>query len=175
MQTRDVSQGRKTIYYMGIVVTTAGFVLFFSVFASFALFVMNIFGGDFPQEDAAGIGRAFGTFFVSIVVRAVGGMALIIVGQVMLTVGRQGLAGAGVLLDPQQARKDVEPWSRMQGGVIKDTLDEAGLDLGKLNDVNADAPIDFDEKLRKLHQLHQDGILSKEEYEREKAEVLSKN
>lgn len=173
MPTRNISEGRKTIYYVGIVLTTVGFILFLSVFVSVALHVMHIFSGPLSTDDVGLIGKAIGTFFASIVLRAVGGMGLIIIGQVMQNIGRVGLAGSGVILDPQQARKDVEPWSRMQGGVLKDTLDEAGLDLSRLGGSNAATSVDFDEKLRKLHQLHQDGILSDEEYEREKAEVLS--
>lgn len=173
MPTRNISEGRKTIYYVGIVLTTVGFILFLSVFVSVALHVMYIFSGPLSTDDVGLIGKSIGTFFASIVLRAVGGMGLIIIGQVMQNIGRVGLAGSGAILDPQQARKDVEPWSRMQGGVLKDTLDEAGLDLSRLGGSNAATSVDFDEKLRKLHQLHQDGILSDEEYEREKAEVLS--
>ena len=33
-------------------------------------------------------------------------------------------AGSGVVLDPEKARKDVEPWSRMGGGVVQDALSE---------------------------------------------------
>ncbi|MCC6153583.1 MAG: SHOCT domain-containing protein [Candidatus Hydrogenedentes bacterium] len=160
MPTRDVSEGRKVPFYIGAVITVIGFLTFGSVFLSGAL---NF--GNFENFEAQG--RSMG-------LRAIGGMALILLGGVLQGVGRQGLAGLGVILDPQQARKDVEPWSRMQGGVLKDTLDEAGLDLSKLGNSGTGVQSDFDEKLRKLHQLHQDGILSKEEYEREKAEVLDK-
>jgi hypothetical protein len=33
-------------------------------------------------------------------------------------------------LDPEQARKDVEPVARMAGGVVGDALEEAGVKLG---------------------------------------------
>jgi hypothetical protein len=51
----------------------------------------------------------------------------------MRAVAARGKAGSGLVLDPQQAREDVEPWSRMQGGVIKDTLDEAGINLEQVS------------------------------------------
>jgi RNA polymerase subunit RPABC4/transcription elongation factor Spt4 len=40
------------------------------------------------------------------------------------SVGAKGWAGSGVVLDPETARKDVEPWSRMGGGVLQDALSE---------------------------------------------------
>ena len=108
--------------------------------------------------------------------RAVGGILLMVIGQTIATIGRQGLAGSGVVLDPEQAREDVEPWSRMQGGVVKDTLDEVGLDLSKVGTgPSADNELPFDEKLRRLHALHQDGILTDEEYQREKRGLLDSN
>ena len=45
-------------------------------------------------------------------------------------VGARGLAGSGVVLNPGQARKDLEPYSRMAGGMVKDALDEADVNLG---------------------------------------------
>jgi hypothetical protein len=56
--------------------------------------------------------------------RAFGGMFLIFVGAILNTVGRMGLAGSGVMLDPEQAREDVKPWSQMAGGVANDALEE---------------------------------------------------
>lgn len=57
-------------------------------------------------------------------------MALMIVGGFIRGIGARGLAGSGVLLDPKQARDELEPYSRMTGGMIKDVLDEADIDLG---------------------------------------------
>jgi hypothetical protein len=42
----------------------------------------------------------------------------------MMNVAARGLAGSGVVLDPEQARKDLEPWSRMSGGMVQDALSE---------------------------------------------------
>ncbi|MCC6798152.1 MAG: SHOCT domain-containing protein [Candidatus Hydrogenedentes bacterium] len=161
MPTREISEGRKILFYIGGIIAVVGFLTFGSVFVSGAL---NF--GNFDNFEARG--RSMG-------LRAIGGMGLIVAGMVLQGIGRVGLAGSGVVLDPQRARKDIEPWSRMQGGILKDTLGEAGLDLSKIGGASVPAPVDFDEKLRKLHQLHQDGILSKEEYEREKAELLANN
>ena len=43
----------------------------------------------------------------------------------------------GVVLDPEQAREELEPYSRMAGGIAKDALDEAGLDLGSKSDAES--------------------------------------
>jgi hypothetical protein len=42
-------------------------------------------------------------------------------------IGARGLAGSGVVLDPEKARGDLEPYTRMAGGMLKDALDETGL------------------------------------------------
>lgn len=102
--------------------------------------------------------------------RAFLGIGLAIIGSLLVRVGSRGLAGSGIILDPEQAREDVEPWARMAGGVIKDAVEESGLNLGR-GESRSEA-IDFDEKLRKLHQLYQDGILTEAEYQKKKAEIL---
>ncbi len=101
---------RKTLYYVGNGLTAFGFLLFLSTFVTAAI---NF--GDFT--DFAG--RARSSMF-----RAVGGMVLIVVGQGLALVGRFGAAGSGLLLDPRRARQDVEPWSRMAGGMADDALSE---------------------------------------------------
>jgi hypothetical protein len=35
-----------------------------------------------------------------------------------------GLARSGAMLDPEQAREDLEPYTRMVGGMVKDALEE---------------------------------------------------
>lgn len=162
MANRTVSNERKVIFYVGMILAVFGFLVFGSVFVSG---FMNFGNFDNFYER----GRSMG-------MRAVIGMGMMIVGGVLQGVGRLGAAGAGVVLDPERARRDVEPWARMSGGVLKDTFDEVGVDLGAMGKrIAGKAEPDFDEKLRKLHQLHLDGILSAEEYEREKAEILSNN
>ncbi len=141
MAKRQIPPERQALYYGGIALSICGILLFLS----------NFFG-DLE------------------IIRAIGGMVMILVGQFLTAIGRRGLAGAGVLLDPQQEREDVEPWSRMAGGMVKDALDEAGIDLQRT--LEPSEAIDFETKLRKLHQLHQDGILTEAEYAKEKREIL---
>lgn len=109
---RQLSEGRKTAYYAGMALMIAGFLLFASTFVTFAA---NF--GDFSnfQSDAR-----------SGMVRAFGGIALLIVGGIVRGIGARGMAGSGVLLDPEQARRELEPYSRMAGGMVKDALEEVG-------------------------------------------------
>lgn len=108
--TRQISDERKTAYYLGMILMIIGGLLFFSVFITGA---MNF--GNFDN---------FGAQVRSSVFRAVGGMALMIIGAIVRGVGAQGLAGSGVVLDPDKARQDLEPYSRMVGGMVKDALEE---------------------------------------------------
>lgn len=102
--------------------------------------------------------------------RGIVGMGMIIAGGIIGLVGRAGAAGSGIIPDPEQARSDLEPWSRMTGGVVKDALDEAGIPIG----TSRKDALSFDEQLRRLHKLHQDGILSTAEYESKKKQVLDR-
>src|SRR4051812_21923469 len=98
MAQRQIPPERKTIFYVGMVIGVIGFVCFISVFFSAAL---NF--GDFTNFEARSRSRSM---------RAVIGMVMIIAGTVMTRVGRMGWAGSGAKLDPEEARWDVEPWSR---------------------------------------------------------------
>jgi len=108
---RSISEGRKTTYYIGTGIMVLGGLSFLSVFLSSAL---NF--GDFSNFS----GNA-----KSGMLRALLGMALLMIGAVVRNIGASGLAGSGVVLDPERAREDLEPYSRMAGGMVKDALDEA--------------------------------------------------
>ncbi|MFO0912979.1 MAG: zinc ribbon domain-containing protein [Pirellulales bacterium] len=115
MATR-ISEQRQAAYYIGLGLQILGGLLFASTFVtSFMHF------GDFNNFD--GQVRSTG-------IRAMAGMGLLIVGGVVRAIGARGLAGSGVILDPQRARQDLEPFSRMAGGMAKDVLDEAEIKLG---------------------------------------------
>jgi len=104
--------------------------------------------------------------------RACGDTVLLMIGGAMMSVAARGLAGSGVFLDPERARTDVEPWSRMAGGVVGDALDEAGIDMRRITEA---ADILFDENICRLHDLFEDGLITREEYDREKRELLDNN
>jgi len=155
MTNKQISPERQGLYYFGIALVVVGALSFGSVFVSGILHF-----GDFT--DFAGQAR-------SAMTRAFGGMVLIIIGGILQGVGRMGAAGSGIVLDPERAREDVEPWARMAGGVVKDALDEAGIASGQHQ--HADA-LPFDEQLRRLHKLREEGILSEAEYEAKKKQIL---
>jgi hypothetical protein len=113
---RHISSSRKIAYYLGTGLMVLGFLLFASMFATF---VVNF--GDFSN---------FGANTRSEMFRAIGGVALVIVGQMIRRAGARGLAGSGVVLDPEQARQELEPYSRMAGGMVKDALEEANVNAG---------------------------------------------
>lgn len=164
MPMRQISPERKAIHRLGIILVAVGVLTFGSVFVSAALNFGNF-------DNFGGRTRSMG-------LRAIGGMAMIMLGAGMTIYGFAGAAGSGLTLDPEQARKDVEPWARMQGGVAKDTLDEMGVDLGKVVDrlAGRTAPggETLEQRLRGLHNLFVDGILTEDEYRREKQELLDR-
>ena len=155
MAQRQIPPERKAIFYVGRAVSVLGILSFLSTFLSFAAHF-----GDFTNFEQ----RAS-----SMMLRAVIGMVMMIAGGLLSGVGKAGLAGSGIILDTEQARRDVEPWSRMAGGVLKDAMDEAGIRGGsKLTDET----LTFDERLRRLKQLRDDGLVSEQEYESTKKKIL---
>jgi hypothetical protein len=107
---RQLPPGRIAVYYLGMILSIVGLLLFLSTFVTF----FSNFGNFNNIDDLA---RSF-------VARAFGGIMLLGVGGALRSIGVKGWAGAGVVLDPQQARKDIEPWSRMGGGMVQDALSE---------------------------------------------------
>jgi hypothetical protein len=113
---KQISEERKTAYYFGMGLMILGGILFASTFVTFA---MNF--GDFSNFESDAKSGMF---------RAFGGMALLVVGGIIRGIGARGLAGSGIVLNPGQAREELEPYSRMAGGMVKDALDEADVSLG---------------------------------------------
>lgn len=114
--SRHISEERKSAFYLGTGLMVLGGILFLSTFVTFMVHF-----GDFTNFESNA---------KSSMIRAFGGLILLIAGSVIRGMGAHGLAGSGVVLDPERARKELEPFSRMKGGMIKDALDEADLNLG---------------------------------------------
>ncbi len=110
LPVRNVPPERKALYYAGMAAGVLGLLLFLSNFIVFAAG----FDDPFAMRDRMG----------GIVGRAIGGIVLMWIAGGMMSVAARGLAGSGLKLDPEQARRDLEPWSRMGGGVVADALDE---------------------------------------------------
>lgn len=113
-QRKSISPGRKQLYLGGQILGGVGFLLFLS---NFIIMPLSMGSGVFDGPPSMA-GFAF---------RGVGGMLCIIIGSTLMTIARQGVAGAGLILDPEQAREDLKPWNQMAGGMADDTLQEVGL------------------------------------------------
>ena len=114
--TRHISEERKFAYYLGMVIMIIGVLLFASTFVT----AVKHFG-DFSNFESNAKSSMF---------RAISGMALLVIGGAIRGVGARGLAGSGVVLDPEKARDELEPYTRMAGGMVKDVLDEADIKIG---------------------------------------------
>ncbi len=116
--TRKISDERKGAYGIGLVLQIIGGCLFGIPFIVGPLSVMS------GNIDSGAIPAAFIAAFI--------GFGLIVAGGFIRNVAAKGSAGSGLVLDPEKAREDLEPWSRMGGGMVKDALDEADINLNNL-------------------------------------------
>ena len=114
--TRHISEERKFAYYLGMILMILGGLIFASVFVTATMHF-----GDFSNFESQAKSSMF---------RAISGMALLVIGGAIRGVGARGLAGSGVVLDPEKARDELEPYTRMAGGMVKDVLDEADIKIG---------------------------------------------
>jgi RNA polymerase subunit RPABC4/transcription elongation factor Spt4 len=121
---KQIPPERKAIYYGGVALTGIGILMFLSTFVTF---IANF--GNFDNFQ----GQAQSGFF-----RAFTGMALMVFGFFAMSVGARGWAGSHVVLDPEKARKDMEPWSRMSGGILQDALTE--VEIVKMIEGRLDSP-----------------------------------
>jgi hypothetical protein len=101
-----ITKERKVTYYIGLGMMIIGFLLFISVF----FFVANM------MSNPMGI-RSFPPFGNSVI-----GMILIIAGGIVSNIGARGAAGSGLILDPEQAREDLKPYTEATGGMINDVI-----------------------------------------------------
>ncbi len=131
----EISEGRQLLYYAGMGLTAIGLLLFFStfltVFRSGPSLGDSPFGGSpestiittspgseafFPEahRPVRGPQTTFGRAFL--------GFGMVFVGGILMNLGRAGLRGSGVILDPHGARDDLKPWSQAAGGMLDDAL-----------------------------------------------------
>ncbi len=131
----EISEGRQLLYYVGMGLTAIGLLLFFSTFLTAfdrgPSFDDLPFGGSpgstiittspgseafLPEANRPSQGpkSTFGRAFL--------GFGMIFVGGILMNLGRAGLRGSGVILDPHGARDDLKPWSQAAGGMLDDAL-----------------------------------------------------
>jgi len=109
--SKELSNNRKVLYYTGNLISVIGFLSFISVF--FTAFLSN------PFEMMSSSYNPMAPAFI--------GIFLIIIGQFISNIGLKGKAGSGLILDPNQAREDLKPYSSQVGGMINDALEEIDL------------------------------------------------
>ncbi|MEI7945334.1 MAG: hypothetical protein WCJ02_01495 [bacterium] len=114
--TKQITAERKTAYYLGLVLMVIGGFLFFSIFITG---VMHF--GNFDNFEANPRSSMFLVF---------GGMAFLVLGGIISGIGVRGRADSGVVLALENARQELEPFSRIDGGIDKDALDELDINLG---------------------------------------------
>ena len=95
MENQQIPPERKLVHRIGKILIVVGAPSLGSAFVSEAL---NF--GRFSDHE----GRVR-----SMALRAVGGMAIIVVGAGMTMYRASGATGSGLTLNPEQARKEVEP------------------------------------------------------------------
>jgi ribosomal protein L40E len=105
----QISSERKTLFYVGRALMGIGLVLFLSVFVTFA------FADPFAFPDSNPMAPG------------IVGFIMIFIGTLISNVGAHGKAGSGMILDPEQAREDLRPFSRQAGGMLNDALDAADI------------------------------------------------
>jgi len=127
---RKIPPERKLMYYGGMLLIGIGILTFVSTFFS---------GPDLPGFDGPRPGdpgfwersqarhKEFGRDMKSNAATAFVGMGIMMLGGILMKIGARGTAGSGLVLDPQQARQDLEPWTRMGGGMVQDALSETDI------------------------------------------------
>lgn len=109
---RKISGERKGLYYIGMGMSAIGVVLFLSVF--YYAFV-DIGGSGMMEPDFGFMKNGFI------------GFVLIGAGGFVMNLGAKGAAGSGLVLDPEKAREDLNPYTSAAGGMISDALKEVDM------------------------------------------------
>lgn len=105
---KKISNERKALYYVGMGMMIIGVILFLSVF-------VTAFTGD-PFEMMYSGRNPMANGFV--------GFVMIFIGSIIMNIGARGAAGSGLILDPDKAREDLNPYASAAGRLINDALDE---------------------------------------------------
>ncbi|MFO1052948.1 MAG: zinc ribbon domain-containing protein [Planctomycetota bacterium] len=122
-----ISGQRQGVFIVGTVLMALGGIGVLVCFVGFATSGFRAVGGP-PQFGSSGVENPF-SWWLGVLFS---GIALTI-GRALRTLGARGIAGSGLVLDPERARRDLEPFARMGGGMVRDALEETGL-------VGQDAP-----------------------------------
>ncbi|MBI5852139.1 MAG: zinc ribbon domain-containing protein [Planctomycetes bacterium] len=114
--SRSIAPERRRAYAVGMAFQVLGGIAFLIGFVGFAT------GGMSAVSSAGQSGSPFTWWFVCLVA-----MGFLAAGAFVRRVAARGVAGSGLVLDPERAREDLEPYARAGGGLLRDALDESGL------------------------------------------------
>lgn len=140
---KKISKQRQATYYIGNAISLIGILIFLSFFLqmmggfsdslssspftqlSEQSFKINVDGQDVvvmgnAKRPFSGIRASAGPNFATPFI----GMIMIISGQFVANIGKNGLAGSGVILNPEQAREDLQPYNIAKGQMLSDSLEE---------------------------------------------------
>ena len=106
----QISTRRKVLYYGGGLLMVAGM----------GSFMFHIGWGMLGGFEDPEINERMPAVMVT-------SMAIAMVGGFLNVIGGKGLAGSGLILDPDRARKDLKPYSKMAGGMLEDALENRDL------------------------------------------------
>ncbi len=108
MKQEGLQPWRKGLYYLGMVLVVLGVILFLIGFLS------AVFSFGEPMSLGGGLPTGFAMPFIGVVLAIIGGF--------LRHVGARGLAGSGMVLDPDKAREDLNPFTRAAGGMVQDAV-----------------------------------------------------
>ena len=108
--SKEIAPWRKNLYYLGMGLIVIGVFLFIIPF-------FTVIRG-FSEPFSMGFDSGMGAMLPGII-----GFGLILLGSILRGVGAKGLAGSGILLDPEKAREDLHPYTDALGGMARDAVD----------------------------------------------------
>lgn len=120
----EINKPRKILYYVGLCLIIIGIITFLSTFLSFFNLsrTINLPNVNFATPYNPLVSRSFSA--TNSFLPAFIGIILTWIGSAVMNVGKKGLAGSGVILDPKKAREDLKPYSRQIGGMVQDAFEE---------------------------------------------------
>ena len=108
--SKEIAPWRKNLYYLGMGLIVIGVILFIIPF-------FTVIRG-FSEPFSMGFDSGMGAMLPGII-----GFGLILLGSILRGVGAKGLAGSGILLDPEKAREDLHPYTDALGGMARDAVE----------------------------------------------------
>lgn len=129
----QISSRRKLVFYAGRLITLVGLVFLLSIFFVGPFLLRTPSATELGGNGLTEVGRKT----VDVILRGLIGFFLIPIGIAIASFAKAGIAGSGMVLDPDQAREDVRPWSEMEGKILDDKLSQVGIVKAMEKSLNA--------------------------------------